>query len=95
MATTVINKRYAYKFPGVDNVVYIGRPSEWGNPFVIGVDGNRKTVIGKYRRYIMTRLSNEPKLFNRMKKELKDKTLVCWCKPLPCHGDVLMELLDA
>lgn len=25
--------------------------------------------------------------------ELQEKTLVCWCKPNPCHGDVLIELL--
>ncbi len=23
---------------------------------------------------------------------MKDKTLGCWCKPLPCHGDVLAYL---
>lgn len=25
--------------------------------------------------------------------ELKGKTLGCWCKPNPCHGDVLLTLL--
>lgn len=29
--------------------VYIGRPSKWGNPFVIGRDGSREEVIEKYR----------------------------------------------
>jgi hypothetical protein len=24
---------------------------------------------------------------------LRGKTLGCWCKPLPCHGDVIVELL--
>ena len=28
--------------------IYIGRPSKWGNPFVIGRDGNREQVIEKY-----------------------------------------------
>jgi len=32
--------------------VYIGRPSKWGNPFKIGVDGTREEVIEKYRNYI-------------------------------------------
>jgi len=27
--------------------VYIGRPSKWGNPFVIGRDGSRADVIAK------------------------------------------------
>ena len=25
--------------------------------------------------------------------ELKDKVLGCWCKPLSCHGDILVELI--
>jgi hypothetical protein len=24
--------------------------------------------------------------------ELRGRDLVCWCAPLPCHGDVLLEL---
>ncbi|GAG87489.1 unnamed protein product, partial [marine sediment metagenome] len=26
--------------------------------------------------------------------ELKGKDLVCWCAPLPCHADVLLELAN-
>jgi len=26
--------------------------------------------------------------------ELKGKDLVCWCSPLPCHGDILLELAN-
>lgn len=33
--------------------VYIGRPSKWGNPFVIGRDGSRAEVIAKYRAWIV------------------------------------------
>ena len=68
--------------------VYIGRGSKWGNPFVIGSAGDRETVIRKYREYI---LKND-KLLNCL-DELKGKTLVCYCKPQACHGDVLIELL--
>lgn len=70
--------------------VYIGRPSKWGNPFRIGIDGNRNEVIEKYRQYIQRR----PDLLRDL-KELKDKTLGCWCKPKACHGDVLVELINA
>ena len=28
--------------------VYVGRPSPWGNPFVIGRDGTREEVVAKY-----------------------------------------------
>ena len=29
---------------------YVGRPGVLGNPFVVGRDGSREEVIGKYRR---------------------------------------------
>ena len=69
--------------------VYIGRPSKWGNPFSIGKDGNRFEVIEKYRKYI---LSNEELLDSV--KELEGKILGCWCKPMACHGDVLVEIVN-
>jgi len=72
-----------------DYDVYIGRPSKWGNPYSIGKDGNRKEVIEKYRKYI---LSNKELLDSL--HELDGKILGCWCKPKECHGDVLVELLS-
>jgi hypothetical protein len=27
--------------------------------------------------------------------ELRGKDLVCWCKPDPCHGDLLLRLANA
>jgi len=69
--------------------IYIGRPSKWGNPFIIGKDGTREEVIEKYLEYI---LGND-KLMAAL-PELKGKRLGCWCKPLACHGDVLAELCE-
>ena len=69
--------------------VYIGRPSKWGNPFSIGLDGNREEVILKYEAYIRAR----PDLLKAL-PELKGKTLGCWCSPHPCHGDVLVKLIE-
>ena len=68
--------------------IYIGRPSKWGNPYKIGKDGSREEVIEKYRRHLL--------LGSLIKQigELKDKTLGCWCKPLPCHGDILAHCAD-
>lgn len=68
--------------------VYIGRPGKWGNPFEIGKDGTREEVIEKYRAYILSK----PILLESL-PELDGKVLGCWCKPRPCHGDVLAELL--
>lgn len=69
--------------------VYIGSPSKWGNPFKIGPDGDRMTVIKKYKAY----LENTPFLLESL-SELKGKTLGCWCSPEMCHGDVLVKLAD-
>lgn len=69
--------------------VYIGRGSKWGNSFIIGKDGDRKTVIRKYKNKLL-----KNKILLSQLKELKDKTLGCHCKPKECHGDVLKELVD-
>ena len=71
--------------------VYIGRPSDWGNPFVIVKDGDRADVIRKYRSWIM----RQPDLLARVKTELRGQRIACWCKPEACHGDVLAEIADA
>lgn len=68
--------------------VFIGRPSKWGNPFKIGIDGSRGEVVEKYEEWIRSK----PELLKAL-PELKGKRLGCYCKPLPCHGDVLLKLL--
>lgn len=68
--------------------IYIGRPSKWGNPFVIGKDGDRNEVVEKYKTYIL-----KSELLKDI-EELRGKILGCWCKPAKCHGDVLVEILD-
>ena len=37
----VMNARHVGKRPATDRV-YVGRPSKWGNPFVIGRDGSAR-----------------------------------------------------
>lgn len=69
--------------------VYIGRPSMWGNPFIIGKDGTREEVVEKYRAWVV----QQDYLMERL-HTLKGKRLGCYCKPLACHGDVLVELVE-
>jgi hypothetical protein len=71
--------------------VYIGRPSKWGNPFVIGRDGNRQQVCEKFDRWIVT----QPALMAAAKSELKGKRLICWCAPDLCHGDTLAAIAES
>jgi hypothetical protein len=70
--------------------VFIGRPSKWGNPFVIGKDGDRDEVIRKYRVY----LDANPELRAAARAELRGKVLGCFCAPEACHGDVLAEVAN-
>lgn len=83
MSTTVVNK-YAAPYD-----VYIGRGSIWGNPFVIGKHGTRAEVIEQYEAYLL----DSPELFSKV-STLRGKTLGCFCKPQPCHGDVLAKYAD-
>jgi hypothetical protein len=69
--------------------VYVGRPSKWGNPFMIGKDGSRDEVIAKYEAW----LHAQPELLAAL-PELRGKVLGCWCSPQHCHGDVLARLAD-
>jgi len=79
----VVNKkRHAFD-------VYIGRGSIWGNPYRIGVDGTRAEVIEKYEVYIR----NNSKLLKKLHL-IQGMVLGCYCKPLPCHGDVLIKLIE-
>jgi hypothetical protein len=76
--------------PHPKTAVFIGRPTKYGNPFPITSTQNREEVILKYADY----LSKNPDLVNVFKKELEGKDLVCFCSPLPCHGDVIKFLWE-
>ena len=82
----VLNK----KTDDCSGAVYVGRPSKWGNPFVIGRDGTREEVIEKYKLH----LTLDDDLMSSVKKELKGRNLACWCSPLPCHADVLIHIAN-
>jgi hypothetical protein len=80
--------------------VYVGRPTKWGNPFVVGPDpwqGHVDTpelAVGYFEDWMLRpcdwNLPKPPEL-----SPLRGKDLVCWC-PLnkPCHADVLLKLAN-
>ena len=72
-----------------EQTVYIGRPSKWGNPYRVGIDGSKTEVLVLYKQHVLS----TPDLINSL-SELDGKTLACWCKPAKCHRDVLVELLN-
>lgn len=70
--------------------VFIGRPSKYGNPFIIGVDGTKKEVIAKFEEH----MRSHPQLQNYL-EELDGKVIACWCRAdESCHGDVYVKLLQ-
>lgn len=84
--TRVVNK---YKEP-FD--VYIGRPSIFGNPYKIG-KATREEVVLAYSIYFDMRINKDEK-FRKAVEALRGKRLGCYCKPLPCHGDVIVDWLE-
>lgn len=79
--------------------VYIGRKGKgkngyFGNPFYMRTEEERTHVIEKFRFYFYNRLKTDAEFRQRI-HALKGKTLGCFCKPNPCHGDVIKEYLDS
>ena len=70
--------------------VYIGRGSDWGNPYPVWEFKNREDCLKAYKWYL---LNTRPDLLDRL-DELKGKVLGCYCKPQSCHGDFLAELAN-
>ena len=96
-----LNKRNIKDFEEwnkMENTLYIGRnmsfyvkgtfSSKWRNPYSVKKYGRDK-CLELYKLHVL----DTPELYNSL-KELKDKELGCWCKPLKCHGDILIELLQ-
>lgn len=81
----VYNKKRPQEVPS--GAVYCGRPSQWGNPFR---DGTPAQNIIRFKRYAVKRHKFDPNWL----RPLRDKNLVCWCAPKPCHADVLLQLAN-
>ena len=73
-----------------DGAVYIGRGSAWGNPYVIGKDGDRDKVLRKFEGWAMEQWCE----IDNWLEPLVGKDLVCFCAPLACHGDFLIKIIE-
>ena len=83
--------------------IYIGRSaprrgltaSPFANPFPIGEEHNRASVIAYFETWVRT--SDDPKAVYMREhlEDLRGKRLACWCRPANrCHGDVLVKILN-
>ncbi len=86
--------------------LYVGRKnaraglpgSDWANPFHIGRDGDRRTVLARFEEEL--RHGSLSHLLPRL-REIEGLTLACWCAPkggvgphdpLVCHAQILLRL---
>ena len=82
MSTQVVNLRHA----AFD--VYIGRAGHGHD----GYFGNPGKTVYDFKTYFDQRIVTDPDYRTRI-EDLRGKTLGCFCKPKPCHGDIIVSWL--
>ena len=97
-----IKNKKNYKGPGY----YIGRPGPLGNPFSHLYYGlgeikvkSRDESVDRYNEWLECQLKSNTLAKKEIDKlvriaELDDLTLICWCKPERCHGDIIKEVIE-
>jgi len=88
--TLVVNKDRGDKFD-----VYIGRGTIWGNPYQIGVDGDRDEVIRKFKYDFDKEFLKPFDNIDKNASSLKGKVIACHCKPYACHGDIIADYINS
>lgn len=93
---TVVNK-YKEKFD-----VYIGRGSKWGNPFSVNSGKSKYDVssckdldecLEKYSDHLWEMIK-DGRVVKEELRSLQGKRLGCFCKPKPCHGDIIVKAVE-
>lgn len=100
MTTSVVNVKKS------DCDVYIGRAvpragnpryrraSMFANPYRVGRDAaTSEGVLELYEAHVRRLVAEDPRLRLDL-LDLEGKSLGCWCAPGPCHGHVLLRLID-
>ncbi|MEB8476667.1 MULTISPECIES: DUF4326 domain-containing protein [Acidithiobacillus] len=77
------------------HAAYVARPSPLGNPYAIGPDGDRGQVIERYRAWLDARVKErDPVVCTSLLGITQNQALACHCAPLPCHAEVIADLLN-
>ncbi len=90
-----------------DNAVHVGRPSRWGNPFIVGKHGTRAQCAAKFYQLARGFISFsedidtdiQMTMYRRIRRHVSDLAgidLACWCAldGGPCHADILLLLAN-
>lgn len=88
------NKRMGYPKPP-PGAISVDRNTRFGNPFIIGPDGDRETVCDKFDEWLDTGNNfGNPKATEARRiwildniRYLKNLNLLCWCAPDRCHAE--------
>lgn len=100
---TVINFKAYRSVPALNRAFgdrwrYIGRANSYAglpqsplaNPFKVKDFGGPGQTLAHYRRWLWHRIqAGDEAVINALKAIDARTVLVCWCKPGPCHGDVV------
>ena len=87
------------------NIVYVGRPSRWGNPFRVGQFTGYDNIdaVHDFEKWLKRDLGirsaenvyGKPPTRQAIRKHLRGKHLACWCKPTEiCHADTLLRIAN-
>jgi len=76
---------------------YIGRAGKgqsgyFGNPYRVQEHG--RAALDLFRVYFLRRMDDDS-VFRARVLALRGQRLGCFCKPSPCHGDIIAEWIDA
>ena len=79
--------------------LYIGRAnprlqlaaSPLANPYRVFDRHKRGSTLPRYRRWLWQRIqAGDADVLTALRALREDSVLVCYCKPAPCHGDVVL-----
>ena len=88
---TRVQRRRAKGWRMPANTIYVGRPTKWGNNFVVGKNGTALAAVHHYRKHMAAAAVKA-----LAQRELRGKNLACFCRlDQPCHADVLLEIANA
>ena len=79
----------------------VKRYSLLGNPFKIGIDGDRAEVCRLYKEWFDMRVKSNDLLhmetLNTLVKHYREHgkmRLFCWCAPLQCHAETIKAYIE-
>jgi hypothetical protein len=93
MRTIVVNINKGEEFDQYCGRAGKGQDGYFGNPFRIKEGESRGSTIKQYKEYFYKRIETDPE-FKVKILSLKGKRLGCFCKPYPCHVNVIVEYLE-